>query len=67
MIVERREVPDDTPRIGWWWGVLLLAVVLWLLGGDLTWPVAVTAVAALIAWTAFIVILQLERRRARWR
>jgi hypothetical protein len=67
MAIERRETSGDTPRIGWWWGVFLLAAVLWLLGGNLISPVAIMTAAVLIAWAGFIVILHLGRQRAWWR
>lgn len=76
--VERKEISGDTPCIGWLWGLLLVAAVvvigvvvqaavLSLRGGDPTWSAAVLVTGTVIAWTAFIAILRLGRRRARWR
>jgi hypothetical protein len=41
--------------------------VLLLLGADSTWSSVVIVTGILIAWTAFIDILQLGQRRAWWR
>jgi hypothetical protein len=45
------------------WGT----AVLLLLGADSTWSTVVIVTGILIAWTAFIDILQLGQRRAWWR
>jgi len=77
MAIERRTNSGDTPRIGWVWGLLLVAAVmvigglvplavLSLLGGDPLWSVAVMITGLLLAWTAFIAIIRLGRRRAWW-
>ena len=77
MTIERREISAETPRIGWLWGLLLMTAVvvagvvvstavLLLLGGYPTWVAPVMAAGFLIAWTAFIAIFWLGRRRA-WR
>jgi hypothetical protein len=70
-----QSVFDQTPRIGWWWGMLQVATVvmiafvvpatvLYLLWRDSTWSDAVIVAGVVFACTTFIAILLLGWRRA---
>jgi hypothetical protein len=67
-----------TPRISWFWGILLLlavvqigvvlpAAALYLLGDDPRWVPGVMIGGLLIAWTGFIAVLRVGRRRTWWK
>jgi hypothetical protein len=77
MMIERRGILDDKPRIGWLvvlllgaavvvLGVVVATAALLVLGGVFAWSVAFMVAGLLIAWTALVAIFLLSRRRA-WR
>lgn len=76
--MERKEISGDSPRIGWLWGLMLVAVVvlisvavpvavLFRLTGDSTLSTTVMVAGALISWTAFIAIFRKGQRHSWWR
>ncbi len=78
MAIERRGISGDTPRLGWWGGLVLAAAVVGIgvvvpaavllhWGCDPTWFTAILVAGVVIAWKEFIAILRLGRRRAWWR
>jgi hypothetical protein len=78
MSSERIDRQSNAPRLSWFWGILLLlvvvqvgvilpAVALFLLGGNPSWAPAVMIGGLLVAWTMFITILRAGQRRAWWK